>query len=339
MKKLPRRLALLAFAAVLPADAAAQSAEDFYRGKTLDFYIGQPSGVGADIWGRALIQFMGKHIPGNPHIVARNVPGAGGLTMVRQMDRQVAADGLSFGIINAGLFTEAALKPHEVMVDMTKLTWIGNMSNNVKMCFTWGESGFANLDDLKKKTSQWGGLGSQGGTFLATNILKYAIGETIHPVQGYAAANEIFLAMERRELDGFCTGYDTIPGQRPTWIPEKKINIVVQFGRNPDPDMPGVPSIYDQVASDDVKDAIDFLTLSDQMTRPIFAPPGVPQDRAQVLRDAFVATMKDPEFAAHAKKLNLPLAVKSADQVAEYVTKIVKASSRSVELARKLNEQ
>ena len=336
MKNPPRRLALLAL--LLPAAVSAQTAEDFYRGKTLDFYIGQPTGVGADIWGRALIQFMGRHIPGNPAIVARNVPGAGGLTMVRQVDRQVAGDGLGFGIINAGLFIEAALKPDEVKVDMTRLTWIGNMSNNVKMCFTWGESGFARLDDLKKKTSQWGGLGTQGGTFVATNILKHAIGETVHPVQGYPAANEIFLAMERRELDGFCTGYDTIPGQRPTWIPERKINILVHFGRGDEPDMPGVPSIYDQVTSEDVKSAIDFLTLSDQMTRPIFAPPGVPEDRARILREAFLVTMKDPEFVAHAKKLNLPLAVKTADEVASYVSKIVKASDRAVALARKLTE-
>ena len=102
--------------------------------------------------------------------------------------------------------------------------------------------------------------------------------------------------------------------------------------------MPGVPSIYDQGLSEDVKDAIDFLTLSDQMTRPIFAPPGVPEDRARILRDAFMATMKDPEFVAYAKKLNLPLAVKTADEVASYVKKIVKASTEAVDLARKLTD-
>ena len=315
-----------------------QSPEAFYRGKTLEFYVGYPPGGGFDIWGRGLIQFMGRHIPGNPNIIIKNMPGAGSLTMLQYMYNRADRSGLAFGILNSSLIVNAVMDPDAVKVDNTKLTWIGNMSSDVKMCAAWAASGFGSVEDTRKRKSQWGGISTQGGGYVATNILRHVVGPNVNHVLGYPSNVDIFLAMERGEADGYCSGYAIFPLQKPDWLTEKKFNIIVQYGATRHREMPDTPTIFELGIEGKLANAVSFLTLSDQMTRPIFAPPGVPEDRSNALRAAFQATMKDPEFLAFAASSKMDLDVKDEKEVAAYVRRIAGTPADAVSLAIELTK-
>ena len=325
---------LLAFAA--PA-AAQQSVADFYRGRTVDFIVGYPPGAGYDIYGRTLAQFIGKHIPGNPVVVVKNMPGASSLVGLKYLAVQAPKDGSTIGIFNPTLVNLSVLEPKQVDVDFAALTWLGNMSNDTKVCFSWRPSGILTADDIRAKQIVIGGT-PQGAGFAYGAIMKAIFGDHVKIVLGYPSNSDVWLAMERGEAEGNCTGWGVIPSMRPDWVKENKVSVFVQFAKQPNPLLPKVPLVYDLGVSDELKAAIAFITLGDSFTRPVIAPPGVPADRATALREAFLATLRDPDFLAQAEKTSLEIAPMDATTLAGLVQDVRSTPPAAVELARKLSQ-
>ena len=330
-------LLLMALAAGLTPASAQQSVADFYRGKTMDFIIGYPPGAGYDLYGRVLAQFIGRHIPGSPNVVVKNMPGAASLTGLRFIAQQAPKDGLTMGIFNPTLINLSVLEPKQVEIDFASLTWIGNMSNDTKVCFSWRETGVLTADDIRAKSLIIGGT-SQGAGLAYGSIMKAIFGDHLKVVLGYPSNSDVWLALERGEAQGNCTGWGVIPAMRPDWVTNNKVSVFVQFAKKPSPLLPKVPLVYDLGISDEMKAAISFLTLTDSFTRPVIAPPGIPADRAKALQDAFLQTLKDPDFLEQAKKSNMEIDAMDAETLVGLVQEIRKTPKSAVELAKKLSE-
>jgi tripartite-type tricarboxylate transporter receptor subunit TctC len=314
--------------------AAAQSPADFYRGKTVQFMVGYPPSGGFDAYTRAAARFIGKHIPGTPTVIVTNMPGASSLQFVRYLMRQAPTDGTQFGMFNRGLMPKAVLDP-KVGVDFTKFTWIGSMNSELAVCYIWGAKGVKTIDQLKHTNVTLGDTSKNSGGYIYTSILRSLSPKTVKLVLGYATTGDIWLAVERGELDGNCTVLSSLQTQRPEWLAQKKINILVQFAETKNPDLPDVPTIFEVVTSESEKKAINFLIAAEAIGRPIIGPPGMQADRTEALRKAFVDTMKDPEFLAFAKKAKMDIDVVPADKAAKIAAEIQNTPKEAVDLARK----
>jgi hypothetical protein len=141
-------------------------------------------------------------------------------------------------------------------------------------------------------------------------------------IGGFPSSSDVFLAMERGEVDGICESLDSVSGKRPEWLPQKKVTILFQGGEAPNPELKGVPFINDLAKNPDDKTAIEFLYAGQGIGRPFIAPPGMPADRVKMLQDAFSATMKDPDFIADAKKQNLDVDPETGEHLAALINKI-----------------
>jgi tripartite-type tricarboxylate transporter receptor subunit TctC len=330
-------VATLASVLAIPC-AGAQSAAEFYRGRTMDFVIGYPPGAGYDLFGRVLAQHMGNHIPGNPRLVPKNMPGASSLNSLQYMARTAPRDGSVIGLFNSTLINMAVMDPKSVDIDFPKLSWIGNMSSDTKVCFAMRASGVTKVDDLKTKKLVIGGT-AKGAVNAYGMILRSIYGENVKIVLGYPSNADVWLAMEKGEVDANCTGYGILPAKKPEWIEGNKIAVLVQFARSQHSDLKDVPLIYDVPGVPaGLKDAITFVTQVDAMTRPVVGPPGIPADRLKALQDAFMKTMSDPEFLALAKKSALDIDPMDADKVQSAVKEVMGTQAGAVEIARKLLE-
>ena len=314
---------------------AAQSPAEFYRGKTVQFMVGYPPSGGFDAYTRVAARYIGKHIPGNPTVIVTNMPGASSLQFVRYLQSQAPKDGTQFGMFNRGLMPKSVLEPKETGVDFTKFTWIGSMNSELAVCYVWGAKNITTIDQIKQSKLTLGDTSKNSGGYIYTSILRNMSPDTIKLVLGYATTGDIWLATERGEVDGNCTVVTSLQSQRPDWIEQKKINIVVQFGETKHKDLPHVPTIFELISSENEKKAINFLIASEAIGRPIIGPPGMVADRTAALRKAFLDTMKDPEFLALAEKSKMDMDVVPGEKAAQIAAEIQNTPAEAVELARK----
>ncbi|HEU0070706.1 MAG TPA: hypothetical protein VFS04_05380 [Alphaproteobacteria bacterium] len=336
MKHLIAGLSALVSLAVMTQPAAAQSAAEFYKGKTVQFGVGyEPSG-GFDAYTRLAARFIGKHIPSNPTVIVTNMPGASSLTYVRYLKNQAPKDGTQFGMFNRGLMPKSVLDPQDVGIDFREFTWIGSMNSEVAVCYLWGAKGVKSLADLKKADQViLGDTSKNSGGYIYTSIMRSLSPQNVKLVLGYATTGAIWLAVERRELDGNCTVLTSLQSQRPQWFTEDKINMLVQFDKVKHRDLPDVPTIFDVLTSENEKKAINFLIAAEAIGRPIIGPPGMDKTRTEALRKAFLDTMKDPEFLAYAKQAKMDIDVQTAEQAAAIAGEIATTPKDALDLARK----
>jgi tripartite-type tricarboxylate transporter receptor subunit TctC len=331
---LARGAAIVAAASAISVQAHAQTPEEFYRGKTVQFMVGYPPSGAFDAYTRVAARFIGKHIPGNPTVIVNNMPGASSLQFVRYLQSVAPKDGSQFGMFNRGLMPKSVLEPKAVGVDFTKFTWIGSMNSEIAFCYTWGAKGIKTLEDLRTKPIMLGETSKNSGGYIYTSILRSLSPEKIKPVLGYATTGDIWLAIERGELDGNCTLMTSLESQRPDWLPQNKIVPLVQFSETKHPSLPNVPTIFEVLTSENEKKAINFLIASEQIGRPIIGPPGMQADRTAALRKAFLDMVKDPEFIEFAKKSKMDMDPVSGEKAAEIAAAIQSAPQEAVELAR-----
>lgn len=334
MRGIPLIVGGLAAVAAGIGPAKAQTPAEFYRGKTVQFMVGYPPSGGFDAYTRAAARYIGKHIPGNPNVIVTNMPGASSLQFVRYLSNQAPKDGTQFGMFNRGLMPKSVLDP-KIGIDFTKFTWIGSMNSELAVCYIWGAKGITTVDQLKKTKVTLGDTSKNSGGYIYTSILRSMNPETTKLVLGYATTGDIWLAIERGEVDGNCTVLTSVQSQRPEWIPQKKINILVQFAETKHPDLPTVPTIFELVKSENEKKAINFLIASEAIGRPVIGPPGMVADRTAALRKAFVDTMKDPEFLEFARKAKMDIDVVPGEKAAKIAADIQNTPKEAVDLARK----
>jgi len=331
-------MSMLAAALGMIAAIAPAAAQDFYRGKTLTILVGFSPGGGFDINARVLARHIGKHIPGNPTVVVQNMPGAGSLTAVHYLDLTAPKDGTVLDIFNFGNLGESRINPEKIKIDFRKYNWIGSISQDLTVCYVWHTFGVKTLAELKAKPKVHMGL-TGVGTSSDTNqrILKNVFGVHIQQIPGYPGSAEQRIAIERGELDGDCGAWSSIPQE---WVAGNKIVPVIRSAPVVAPDMPpGVPYSIEIAPSERDRQVLHVLLASAQVGRPFIASQAVPAERIRILRDAFNATMKDPQFIAEAQKLRLPISPKTGEEALKIVEEIYATPDDIAAAARSVKER
>jgi tripartite-type tricarboxylate transporter receptor subunit TctC len=314
-----------ALAIGIAAGAAAQSPADFYKGKSVDLNIGYTSGGGYDVYARILARHMDRYLPGNPTIVPKNMPGAGSLVLANWLYSVAPKDGTTFAAIGRGVPFDPLLGSEKAKFDPTKFNWIGSMNDEVSVCVAWHTTGITKLEDAMKKELVVGGTGAAADTDQFPKVLNGTIGTKFKVVSGYPGGNDILLAMERGEVQGRCGwSWSSVVTTHKNWLDEKKINVLVQLSLSKHPDLPNVPLIMDYAKTDEQKKIFNLVFARQPMGRPFVAPPGVPQERVAALRKAFMDTLKDQQFLAEAKKMELELNPVSGEKVQKLVEDVYK---------------
>ena len=292
--------------ALCPMAAGAQIPADFYRGRSIDLYIGYSAGGGYDVYARALARHMGRFIPGNPTIVPKNMPGAGSLVLANWLYNVAPRDGTAFGTIARGVAFDPLLGSTKAQFDAAKFNWIGSMNDEVSICAAWHTTGVTSLEQVMHKELTVGGSGPAADTDQFPKVLNDTIGTRFKVVTGYPGGNDIDLAIERGEVMGRCGwSWSSVIATHKSWIDESKINILVQLSLSKHPDLPNVPSVMDFARSEEQKQIFKLVFARQPMGRPFLAPPDVPSDRTVALRSAFMEAMQAPDFLADARKMQL----------------------------------
>ena len=314
-------MALAALTLLSAAPALAQSAEPF-AGKTVNAIIGFGPGGGYDLWGRTVARHIGKHLPGKPQVVPQNMPGAGSFVAISHLYSVAPKDGTALGIIAR----DAALGPLTgapgARFDATKLSWIGTPTKETNVCIAYHTAKVKTAQDLFAQELIVGDTGPGTGTRAYPKALNELIGTKFKVVGGFPSSVEVFLAMERGEVEGIFESLDSVRNRRPDWIPKKTISVLFQGGAAPDPELKDVPFVLDLARTAEQRQAIEFLYAGQGIGRPFVAPPGLPPDRLKMLRDAFNATMKDEEFLAEAQKSKLDVDPEDGEHLAGLIARI-----------------
>jgi tripartite-type tricarboxylate transporter receptor subunit TctC len=316
---------IAALVAALSASAAwAQSAADFYKGKTLDFYVGYSVGGGYDLYARSIARYLGKHIPGNPTVVVKNMEGGGSLRLANWMARVAPKDGSVIATIGRGTGFDPILGQKGASFDGTKFTWIGSANNEVSVCVSWNAtSGITKFEDLFTKEMTVGGTSMSADTDQFPRIVNAVLGTKMKIVSGYPGGNNVVLAMERGEVQGRCGwSWSSVISTHKVWLDEKKMTILAQFALHRHADLPDVPLVIDLAKTDEQKQIFKLIFARQVMGRPYLAPPDVPADRAAALRKAFMDTMQDKDFLAEAEKQKLEITPVSGEEVQKLVAEV-----------------
>jgi tripartite-type tricarboxylate transporter receptor subunit TctC len=315
----------------------AESVSEFYGHHDVTFYVGYPAGAAYDIYARMVGRFIGKHIPGNPTVVMKNMPGASSLVLANSLANVLPRDGSVFGALFERIGIEPLVNPQHAKFDGTKLTWIGSVLKVTDVCMFWHAAAAKSIEDAKRMQVVVGTAGVAGNSALAPRVLNAFVGTKFKLVAGYGGA-DLFLAMERGETEARCgMSWGGLKASKPDWLKEKKINIVVQMAIEKNPELPGVPHIMDLVTKNEDRVALKYLYATQEMGRPFAAPQGIPEERKNALRQAFDDTMKDPEFLAAAKRSALdidPVTGARAQEIMEQLYQTPRAIIDRIEALR-----
>jgi tripartite-type tricarboxylate transporter receptor subunit TctC len=304
--------------ALLCQPAAAQD----LSGKSVSLLIGFGPGGGYDLWGRTVARHIGKHLPGKPSVVPQNMPGAGSYVAASHIYGGAPKDGTVFGIIAR----DAALGPLSnapgARFDATKMSWLGSPTREHNACIANSTAKVKKADDLRTHELVLGDTGPGTGTRSYPKVLNDLLGYKFKLVSGFRSSADVFLAMERGEVDGICESLDSIMQRKPEWIPNKVVNVLLQAGAASRPELRGVPNVLTLARNAEEKQVLEFLYAGQDIGRPFVAPPDLPPDRLKMLRDAFMATMKDPEFVSDVQRSKLDLEPEDGEHIAALIAKI-----------------
>ncbi len=288
--------------------ARADAVEDFYRGKTISMVVSASPGGGYDTLARAVARFLGKHIPGNPSVIVRNMPGAGGIVATNFIASVAPRDGLTMACVLNNTPFEPLFGTKEANYDATQLTWLGTPSVETGLLIVWHSSPIRTLEDAKKIPMTAGSSGANSAPSFYAKLLNELLGLKIKIVVGYAGQNEAYLAMERGELDSFgVTFWSSLTSTKSDWLRDKKIRILVQYGPEKEAALPDVPYGPDLVSNADDRSLFEAADAPLAAGRPFVAPPSLPPERGGALRVGLLATFKDPEFLTEAERLHLEI--------------------------------
>lgn len=324
-------LALAAFGLAAPTGATAQ---EFWAGKNLILIIGTDAGTGYDVYGRAVGRHLVKHVPGKPTLVAQNMTGAGSKRAAEHMAVAAPKDGSTIAIVFPGAIADGlTVERSKWRYDPTKLEYLGTADSGTRMCSTRLESKVKSFEDARKEVATIGASAPGGSTFDYPTMLNALTGTKFKVVSGYKATVDIAIAVDRGEVDGWCgVEVSTYQAVRPDWVAKKQVHTIVQLGMEPNPAMTalGIPSIWNFVPPENRK-AMELIVSQQVFQRPFIAPPGTPADRIKQLQDAFMATMRDPEFLAEADKMKLTVGPRSGPEVAKLVASMYASPPEVIE--------
>lgn len=334
------KASMIAAAIVLSCAGASRADEiaDFYRGKTINMIVSSAAGGGHDITARAVARHLPRHIPGNPQIVVRNLPGAGGLVAANNLYNMAPRDGLTIAQFSNTLPFEPVFGNKEANFDPSRFAWLGTHAMEHAILIVWRDTPVASVDDIRKREITVGTSGVLSSSSYNTRLLATALDMKLRIVTGYPGQAEVLLAMERREVDAFPSYYSSTMSAKPEWVADGTIKIIVQFGPEPEPTMKNVPFAGDLVTDPAKARLLRLGTAPQALGRPFVAPPGLPAERLAALRKAFADTFADPEYNAEAKKLALTINTpKSGEELQRIMEDVSRMPASTRDELRKLS--
>lgn len=297
----------------LPAQVArAQGTDEFYRGKSIQLLIGGAPGVSYDFVGRAVARHMGRHIPGNPSFHVENMPGASSLIMTNHFYNRSRRDGTTIGMPNTNVIFEPTLnllsrEGGNIQFDLDKLIWIGTPVQEPQIMVLWRQGPATSLEAMRSTKTVFGSSGTGADNFMLPMLVGRVWGAKIEMVTGYKSPSEIFLAMDRGEVQGVSAALSTLMVNRAQWLRENKIIPLMQFGFERALEFSDLPTAIELAPDPEAAEVLRFIAAKYALARPLALPPDTPPERVRILRDAFDATMKDEAFLADAKKIGLDI--------------------------------
>jgi tripartite-type tricarboxylate transporter receptor subunit TctC len=315
-------VALACLAAAAPAHA-----EDFYKGKVINLIVGNATGGGYDAYARLLARHMPHHIPGEPTIVVRNMPGAGGMLMSNYMYSQAPRDGLTFGMMSRANPIEPVLRNPSAKFKSEEFTWLGTSSSygdDAYCLVIRSDAPFKTIEDVQKpgRPLLLGALAAGGTDTDISLIARDVFSLNAKIVRGYSSA-EVNLAIQRGEVEGRAIGMSSIQTGLGDFLREGKLRFLLQFGHETRwKGLPDVPTAHEIAKTPQDKALLDLAELPFQMARPFLAPPAIPPEAAAILRRAFMDTNKDPDYLREAEKLKIDISPMPGDEVAKIVARI-----------------
>ncbi len=316
-------LCAVLFVVASAAIVLAQGASDFYKGRSVNLYIGYSPGGAYDLYARVIARHLGAHIPGNPTIVPQNMEGAGSLRLANYLYRVAPQDGTAIATFGRGIAFDPLLLGQGDAFDAQKMNWLGSANNEVSVCVAMKSSGITSFQDLFTKELTVGGTGASSDTDQFPRVLNAVLGTHFKVVQGYPGGNDVVLAMERGEVAGRCGwSWSSVLSTHKSWISDGRMIVLVQLSLTKHPDLPNVPLVMDFAKTDQQQQILKMMFARNVMGRPYVAPPNVPADRVALLRQAFTDTMKDKDFLAEADKMQLEVNSVSGEDVQKLVAEV-----------------
>lgn len=338
--RMPRSADILALTvmgslvAAAPEPAAAQA--DFYKGKSIDLIISTGVGGGLDSNARLLARHLARHIPGEPTIVPKNMPGAGHIRAANFVFSQAPKDGTVIGtFIPIFVVSQLLGRSKSIQFDPAKFNWLASTASSNSTVYTWHTSGVKTFEDAKKKEVQMGGTGVGSYTVIYPLVMNSLLGTKFKVVTGYQSTAEIGLAMERGEIQGRAgNNFNSLKSENAEWLKDGKIDIIVQIGLERDPEFPNVPLMTDFAKTDDDRAVLKFFSTDVVIGRPFVTAPGVPAERVALLRRAFDEMLKDPAYLADARKARIEVEPVGGAKIQEIVSELVATPSAIIEKAK-----
>ena len=303
---------------------------EFFKGKSISLIVGAGAGGAYDLVSRTLAQHWGRHIPGNPGFVVSNMHIASGLAMTNHVSTVAPKDGTVMGMGNANIALEPGLKMlsrdgGNVQFDALKLNWIGSPMQLPQVIWVFHTAPAKSFDDLKAGKIVMGSMGVGGDNFVVPWLANQLLGTKLEMITGYKSQAEIFTAAERGEVHGNTAVLPNLTSAKADWWKEKKVRVLLQASEKRIPLLPDVPTAVELAKDAAAREVLRFWSLKYAMSYPLFLPPGVPAERVKAIRDAFDATMKDPQFLAEAKRRAFEIDPFNGEQMTKLVAEIVGA--------------
>jgi tripartite-type tricarboxylate transporter receptor subunit TctC len=327
-------LVAVAAGALVPAPAAAQA--DFYRGRSIDLVISTGVGGGLDSNARLVARHLGSHIPGNPAIVPKNMPGAGHIRAANYVYSQAAKDGTAIAtFIPIFVLAQVLERSRSIAFDAANFQWLASTSSSNSTVYVWHTSAITSVADARRRQVLMGGTGVGSYTVIYPTIMNSLVGTKFKLVTGYQSTAEIGLALERGEIEGRAgNNFNSLKAENGEWLRSGKIKLIAQVGLAREPDFASVPLLTDFARTDGDRAILKLFSSDVVIGRPFVTAPGVPAERVALLRKAFADMMQDPAFLQDASKLGLDVSPVAGARIQDIVADLVHTPDDIVAKAR-----
>jgi tripartite-type tricarboxylate transporter receptor subunit TctC len=330
--------ATMAFASLWSGPSRSQ--EQFYAGKTINIIVGFGPGGGYDLYARLLSRHLARHIPGNPSIVVQNLIGAGSVRATDYVYFSAPKDGTYIAAVNQNMPMYSIFGGASARFDARKFVWLGSMGASNGLIYTWTTSKVKTIEDAMKTEAVLGGAGTNSDSHIFPTMLNNLLHTKFKVINGYSGGSkEIDLAIERGEVEGRGgNSWASVSSNNARWIAEKKLNILVQIGLQPEKDLQGIPMLQDLVKTERERQIVDLISLATAIGYAHWVAPGTPEPQVEIVRKAYADTMKDPAFLAEATKMGVMLRPMTGAELESFVKKVSSAPQSSIDEAAKVLE-
>jgi tripartite-type tricarboxylate transporter receptor subunit TctC len=321
-------------ATVVAQGPVAAEAQQSFAGRTITLTIGYGPGSGNDVYGRLIARHIGRHIPGQPNIVAQNLPGAGSFKAANYLFQAAPKDGTAIGYISQTAATEELLGSQAIQFKTAQFNWIGRIGSYNNVTMFWHTARVKTIADALKIEATMGATGVGSAVYIYPNMMNKILGTKFKIISGYQGTAQTSLAMERGEVDGVTMGWFPVKTNKRDWVEHKKINILVQFLNERHPDLPNVPTIVELARSPEEKQLFALFANDGEVGKAILAPPGVPATTVAMLRRAFDTMTKDRDYLADADKLQLEIDAMSGERLQKLIETVMATPTAVIERAK-----